>query len=154
MPTGVLFTRRGYSVKEFVLPGGDSREETMAQRLTRLREERGLTQAQLATKLTGVAGAGTVGGWESKEGKVPGLQTLIELSDLYNVELYYLATGRGPETRVPEAEAEQRLALIRQLLEAGLVLAKAQETADKMAAMDRLKGVMEEAAALLDLAAR
>lgn len=69
---------------------GKERREKIASRLRLMRAEQGLTQKQLAKKL-GLSHP-TIISWERDDGenKVPSLEHLIKMADLYDVDVGYL----------------------------------------------------------------
>lgn len=63
------------------------RTTLFSERVKELRIERGLTQAQLASKLG--FNRGTVGDWETR-GKEPSFITLCDIASLFDVTIDYL----------------------------------------------------------------
>ncbi len=61
-----------------------------AERLKELREEKGLTQSQLANELDGQITRSAIGLWE-KGKRTPSLEAAIVLAIYFNVTLDYLA---------------------------------------------------------------
>lgn len=61
-----------------------------AERLKELREEKGLTQSQLANELDGQITRSAIGLWEKRK-RTPSLETAIVLAIYFNVTLDYLA---------------------------------------------------------------
>lgn len=91
------------SVNTSVFPqcGGISVMETFGQRVKRLREARGMTQADLARR-AGMAGQAAIGNIEN--GNRSGSRNLAKLAKALAVNPYHLETGEGPETSwSPEA---------------------------------------------------
>jgi len=69
--------------------------ETFGQRVKRLREARGLTQAELARR-AGMAGQAAIGNIEN--GNRSGSRNIAKLAKALSVNPYHLETGEGPET--------------------------------------------------------
>lgn len=85
----------------------------LAARLQELRNEKGLTQKELAGQLTSTKEQSTVSGWEIR--KVPEPTALVELADFYDVDLRWLITGDGVRERREPPDAAIRLAAIRRI---------------------------------------
>jgi transcriptional regulator with XRE-family HTH domain len=74
--------------------------KTIGQRIRELREQRGLTQAELA-KLLGCA-QNTVAEWEKREGRAPGKLLLLKVAALLDVTIdYLLGKEKTSNTQVP-----------------------------------------------------
>ena len=89
---------------------------TFSLRIKALREERGLSQARLASALS--VGVGSVGMWESTQ-EVPPAKKLIRIADFFEVSIDYLI-GRSDIKSVASTselseEEEQFLALFQRL---------------------------------------
>lgn len=69
--------------------------ENIHQRLTRLREEKGITVEEAALGL-GVSSKVLIG-WETKV--MPQYNSAAKLARFYGVSMYYLRTGFGEESR-------------------------------------------------------
>lgn len=84
-------------VNTIVLPHWDEIDcmESFGQRVKRLREARGMTQAELAKK-SGMSGQAAIGNIEN--GNRSGSRNLAKLSAALMVNPYYLETGEGSET--------------------------------------------------------
>jgi len=96
--------------KRFIMPNGGKVVSALAATLKSLREERGIKQEGLAETL-GLSQS-AVSGWE-KENKVPEVETLVRLADLYDVDLRWLVTGDGVRDRRDPPVAAIRLETIR-----------------------------------------
>lgn len=77
----------------------------LARRITQLRQQGGLTQAQLSKKLN--ISASAIGMYEQGR-RVPGLEILVALSGIFGVSLDYLITGQEYSGR---AEAQKPRAM-------------------------------------------
>jgi transcriptional regulator with XRE-family HTH domain len=77
--------------------------ETIGQRISRLREKRGMTQPELAKKL-GVK-PGHISNWEHDK-HVPKAGNLINLAVALRTTGKYLLTGKGPESDSSELAGE------------------------------------------------
>ena len=83
-----------------------------AKRLKRLREEKGDTQAEFCTAITGAPNQSTVAGWEAG-GREPSINVLCKIADYFNVTLDYLV-GREAGGSLTDivADLEKRVAAL------------------------------------------
>lgn len=82
-----------------------NKKQTIGQRIKELREAKGLTQSQLASKLDFTDKA--ISKWEKGDNE-PDSETLVKLSKILNVTLDYLLTG---ETALTETESVSKIEL-------------------------------------------
>lgn len=77
----------------------------MGERLLKLRNQNGLTQEGLAERLD--VSRQSISKWELNK-TLPDVDKLIQLSEMYQVSIDYLVTGKESEGRVSEQEEENR----------------------------------------------
>ena len=73
------------------------KEETLNERIKKLRKKKGMTQLELAEKVHVTDKA--VSKWETGEGN-PEITILIELAKIFEVSLDYLLTGKESEKEI------------------------------------------------------
>ena len=73
------------------------KEETLNERIKKLRKKKGMTQLELAEKVHVTDKA--VSKWETGEGN-PEITILIELAKIFEVSLDYLLTGKEKEPEI------------------------------------------------------
>lgn len=71
---------------------------TLGERLRKLRKDLGMTQEQVAERITPKYTSAAVGAWESGRAK-PRLDVLNQLADIFNVTSNYLLNGDEPERK-------------------------------------------------------
>ena len=83
----------------------------VGERIKNLRQQLGLTQAELADKVGFTSQ--TVSNWESGS-REPDIEALVKLSSLFNVSLDYLLSGKKEEEKITldDMDAEKRLSWI------------------------------------------
>lgn len=86
-------------------------------RIKLAREHAGISQSDLAERVTGSRRAATVSDWETGE-TTPAGDQLMRLPGALGVDGHWLLTGTGGMERVEESEAVRRLALVRHALDA------------------------------------
>ena len=72
-------------------------ENSIGKIISKLRKDKGLTQAQLAEKLN--VSDKTISKWEQDSGS-PSVEFFPALANLFNVTIDYLMTGKEPEERI------------------------------------------------------
>lgn len=82
--------------------GGTKR--MISQRMTILRKRMGLTQTQLAKRLNITPSA--LGNYEQGR-RLPGVETLVEMAEIFDVSLDYLVTGKEYGSKAESAEMIQ-----------------------------------------------
>lgn len=86
-------------------------DKQVGERIKNLRQQLGLTQAELADKVGFTSQ--TVSNWESGS-REPDIEALVKLSSLFNVSLDYLLSGKKEEEKITldDMDAEKRLSWI------------------------------------------
>ena len=86
-------------------------DKQVGERIKNLRQQLGLTQAELADKVGFTSQ--TVSNWESGS-REPDIEALVKLSSLFNVSLDYLLSGKMEEEKITldDMDAEKRLSWI------------------------------------------
>lgn len=87
---------------------------TMGERIAWRRDAKGLTQTQLATRMSSTQG--TISKWENNEA-MPELGNVVELCRHLYVTADWLIFGRGAVEPTDPGELERRLALVRRVLD-------------------------------------
>lgn len=101
---------------DILFPGEKRRPETFAERLRRLREERGFSKVEVAKRVGLTEGA--IRQLESGRTKDPRFTEGVKLAELFRVTPHYLALGDGlPPPSRPDMdrrmkEVERRLGII------------------------------------------
>jgi len=87
---------------------------TLGDRIRQARDAAGLTQQEVATRVA-AGRAATVGEWEA--GTLPGADYLQQLPAALGCDGHWLLTGKGSMDRPAVDEAEQRLTLVKRVLD-------------------------------------
>lgn len=92
--------------KDFVFGNVSRNMERMRKRMRELREENGLTQAELAEELD--VPRGTVASWEAG-GRLPKISRVAAMAEYYDVTTdYLLGLTEGRNSCIPEGELNNK----------------------------------------------
>ena len=111
--------------------------KSVGKTISNLRKSQGLTQSQLAEKIS--VSDKAISKWETGEG-MPEISNLIELSSVFNVNIDYIVKGEGAalvvKTNKPLREvSKQRIDEILKLIDEDILKKEIQETEEKTVAV-------------------